>query len=75
MCSSLCDPYGDLAEGHLIVLNVHSDNEKSLDQHCEVDKRRYEENYLLKNPGNRPARLGQFDNLTAGKPASSALLC
>ena len=44
MFSLLCDPYGDLAEGHLIVLNVHSDNEKSLDQHCEVDKRRYEEN-------------------------------
>lgn len=44
MCSWLYDPYGDLAEGHLIVLNVHSDNEKSLEQHCEVDKRRYEEN-------------------------------
>ena len=39
-----CWVCGDLAEGHLIVLNVHSDNEKSLEQHCEVDKRRYEEN-------------------------------
>lgn len=44
MCSWQYDPYGDLAEGYLIVVKVHSDNEKSLDQHCEADERRNEEN-------------------------------
>ena len=44
MDSTLCDPFGDLAQGHFIELNVHSDNMRSLDQHHEVDKRRDEEN-------------------------------
>lgn len=42
--SMLCDPFGDLARGHLIALNVHSDNERSLYQHHEVDMKRDEEN-------------------------------
>ena len=54
VCSVLCDPFGDLVQGHLTALNTRSDDERSLHQHCKVDKRRYEENncnYLNEGSG------------------------
>ena len=42
MDSMLCDPFGD--QVHLIALNVPSDKERSLYQHCKVDMQRDEEN-------------------------------
>lgn len=44
MDSMLCDPFGDLAQGHLIALNVHSDNERSMYQHYKVDTKKDKEN-------------------------------
>lgn len=44
MDSTLCDPFGDLAQGHLIALNVHSDNEGSVYQHHKVDTKKDKEN-------------------------------
>jgi hypothetical protein len=41
----LCDLFGDLAEGHLIALTVHSDNGRSLHKHHKVGMNSCEENH------------------------------
>lgn len=53
MDSMLWEPFGDLAQGHLTVLNVHSDSERSLYKHHKVDMNCGEENhnYLKEESG------------------------